>query len=154
METSVHFDHPDGIKLPFCENLCSYLRNRADETGLFRIGDWLASLDDVEISQLSFQTELVAADDGATNIDDIVALSIIGIAAEKGKNEPLDEEQVTRTVETLATVVAIESLARRGWLELLQPLSLSRDAKFEICITEKGLQTPEFLAQHRGRFFQ
>lgn len=114
----------------------------------FYIGAWLDSLNNIDLDTLncmmgSFRYAIESEEDSL----DILAVATYAFALENGmrNKEELtpaslfkNTSEVEAYASSFATIVSMESLKRKGYIELHSTLFVSRDSEMSITITPKG----------------
>ena len=119
-----------GNEQKFVQLLTEYLFSRKKQK--FVVGDWLRTLLDDELSELSNLSEKMENNDESAT-DQILMLLLIVTAAEQQSNEIEIDPKLMPAMGILASV---ESLIRTGYIEVVEPISLLNDFVYEF--TELG----------------
>ena len=142
-KVGLRITHPDGVPMRFTEHLSLYLVNECKQLPSFRVGNWLARLDDAEFELLRKLAEQWHGGDESRGMDDFVGVVLTAVAAERGGRVESSYEELQQLVEHLAHVVAIESFRRNGWIELAEPLTTDPEGSLHVRVTDKGFAASE-----------
>jgi len=142
----VRITAPCGHRLRFSESLIEFVASRPvrDRRRGFRLGDWIASLDDVTLGHLNTLSGQVT---NGIDIDrlpepageDLLSVAIHAAAAERGTREiQSDPEQIMLWLASLHIGANLEKLRRDGLVEIGERTSIT-NGKAAVTFTDEGM---------------
>lgn len=142
----VRIDTPEGRRLRFSESLAAFIANRPgrDRRRGFRLGDWIASLDDDALGHLAALSEqaLSGAEPPGRAGDDLLSVAIHAACAERQVSKvAVDEETAAARLAAIFGAALFESFRREGLVEFDAPISIESKGpgEFAFTVTEKGM---------------
>lgn len=148
---TVRIDTPDGHRPRFSESLVAFVVNesRRDLGRRFRLGDWIATLDDATLGHLQTLSEQAVSGQGLPPpaAADLLSVALHAVAAERAEEAVrADPDSVRGWHFALCLVATLERLRRTGLVEFDGRTSIE-DADINITFTDKGAA---WLAQTEG----
>jgi len=142
----VRIEMPDGQRLRFSESLVAFVANRPgrERRRGFRLGDWIASLDDGTLGHLADLAEqaLSGAEPPGRAGEDLLSVAVHAACAERrvGKVR-VDEEKAHAWLAAIFAGALFESFRREGLVEFDAPISIESKGpgEFAFTVTEKGM---------------
>lgn len=143
-DSQVKISHPDGIEMPFSENIAAYLMERKNKSEQFYFSDWVGSLSNELVTKMIQLGESIVLSDGDMPFDDLLQTMVIAVAIEKREQKvAFSNNDLDGWINQVLKIASVEVLKRNGAIEAVVPMGLSINPEGSITVTDLGMQLEE-----------